>query len=383
MVFVPKFCFLNFVENISNILKKSILLLFSTLLLIFSCKEKPAEKVIDYQAIKDSIFIVNQQKIYHTALDSLLDQSKFNGIISVNINEKPVYEKALGFSNFKTKDTINHNSVFAIASNSKQFAGVIILQLQEQNLLNLSDKVSQYVERFKTKSYQDISISQLLHHSSGLNFMGEKLLLKSGTAFHYSNDGYKILGDIVEKVTKKSYDDNVMALFSKLGMTQSSTGNLFHGNNFASAYLGSTKEAKEVENMPKRLDKNHISIAAGGILSTVEDLQKWNFALYSGKILSPESLAEFLKPEQSTNHYILGKVGYGCGIMISPKLPETYMHTGYVKGSPSLLIYYPKTKTSVVILSNIANESLGKKAIYKVHKMIKEQTDALQNSSLE
>ncbi len=357
--------------------QKNYLFLIIFLFFLSSCKKENPEKVINHQAIKDSIALSQQKEIYHKALDSLLDQSNFNGIISVNINEKPVYEKALGFSNFKTQENINSNTVFAIASNSKQFTGVIILQLQENNQLKTSDKVSLYLDSFKTKAYQDITISQLLHHSSGLNFMGEKLLFKSGTAFHYSNDGYKILGDIIEKVTGKSYDDNVIALFSKAGMLESSTGNLFTGNNFASAYLGSIKEPKEVENMPKRLNKNHISIAAGGILSTVNDLHQWHFSLYLGKIINTVSLTEFLKPEQSTEHYILGKIGYGYGIMISPNAPETYMHTGYVKGSPSLLLYYPTSKTSVVILSNIANEKLGKKAVYKTHKMIKKITDSL------
>ena len=203
-------------------------------------------------------------------------------------------------------------------------------------------------------------------------------MFKPGSNFHYSNDGYKSLGDIIEKVTGKSYDENVMELFSKINMTHSSTGNLFRSNNFASAYLGSLKDPKEVENMPKRLDKNHISIAAGGLLSTVGDLHKWNQALYSGKILSQESLLLFLKPEKNNDHYILGKVGYACGIMIDKKSPKTYLHTGYVKGAPSLNIYYQDTQTSVVILYNIADEKLGKKAIYNIHKKVKELVDNLQ-----
>lgn len=162
-------------------------------------------------------------------------------------------------------------------------------------------------------------------------------------------------------------------------MSHSSTGNLFDGGNFASAYLGNIKNPKEVSNMPRRLNKNHISIAAGGLLSTTGDLHKWNFALYSNKVLSKESLVEFLRPHKTTDHYILGKVGYGCGIMTDLN-QHIYMHTGYVKGCPSLNIFYPQSNTSVVILSNIADETLGKKAIYKIHKQVKEIVDHLQNT---
>lgn len=315
--------------------------------------------------------------MYHKALDSVLEKTNFNGIISIAVKGKKVFEKAKGFSNFKTKKEIDSATVFAIASISKQFTSVILLKLQEDNKLNINDKVSDYLDDYKISSYQDITISQLIHHTSGVNFIGEKLLFAPGNSFHYSNDGYKSLGDIIQKVTGKSYDDNVTELFQKVKISHSSTGNLYQGNNFASAHLGSIKDPKEVENMPKRLDKNHISIAAGGLLSTAGDLHQWNTSLYSSKIISSESLAQFLTPGKNYEHYILGKVTYAGGIMIDTKSPKSYLHTGYVKGAPSINIYYPDTQTSVVILSNIANEKLGKKAIYKNHKKVKEIVDRL------
>lgn len=365
-------------KNQQVISRKHVLIFISIANILLSCSQKDTPLIIDQQAVKDSLFFDAQKTMYHKALDSVLGEAKFNGIISIAVKGKKIFEKSKGFSNFKTKKEIDSTTVFAIASISKQFTAVQILKLQEENKLSINDKVSNYLDDYKIKPYQDISISQLIHHTSGINFIGEQLMFKPGSNFHYSNDGYKSLGDIIEKVTGKSYDENVMELFSKINMTHSSTGNLFRSNNFASAYLGSLKDPKEVENMPKRLDKNHISIAAGGLLSTVGDLHKWNQALYSGKILSQESLLLFLKPEKNNDHYILGKVGYACGIMIDTKSPKTYLHTGYVKGAPSLNIYYQDTQTSVVILSNIADEKLGKKAIYSIHKKVKELVDNLQ-----
>ena len=346
-----------------------------------ACKkteEVEVQKIIDQKRIEDSITTAKKTAEITPLLDSIILKNKFNAIVSVDWDNKKIYERANGFSNFKTETKIDNQTLFPIASNSKQFAGVLILQLQEQQKLDIEDKVSKYLQDYKTKTYQDISISQLLHHTSGINFIGERLLFKPGTAMHYSNDGYKSLGDIVENLTGKSYDDNVMALFQKLGMAHSSTGNLFNGNNFASAHLGSLKQNEEVPNMPKRLDKNNISIAAGGILSTVDDLHLWNKSLYNGKVLSDSAFQIFVKPAKTFDHYILGKVKYGCGIMIHEENPKTYLHTGYVKGAPSLVMYYPETKTSVVILSNIANEKLGKKAIYKSHREIRAKIDSIQ-----
>ena len=83
------------------------------------------------------------------------------------------------------------------------------------------------------------------------------------------------------------------------------------------------------------------------------------------------------------NHPILGKVGYGFGIMMNEGKPGSYFHTGYVKGSPSLNIYYPETKTSVVILSNIADEAKGKNGFFNPHKEVKKITEAVENALIE
>lgn len=130
--------------------------------------------------------------------------------------------------------------------------------------------------------------------------------------------------------------------------------------------------------MPKRLAESSISIAAGGILSTAQDMNIWNQSLYNGKILKQASLLAFKSKSADRNHPILGKMGYGFGIMMNLEKPNSYFHSGYVKGSPSLNIYYPETKTSVIILSNIADETLGKAGFFNPHKSIKRITDNLQ-----
>ncbi|MCX8525820.1 beta-lactamase family protein [Chryseobacterium formosus] len=353
--------------------------IISVFLFLFSCTKVKTQKPINRKAIADSAVSVFQQKLYKTQLDSVFNQYHFNGSVAVFKDSIELYRKNNGFSDFENKTEINNSTVFSIASISKQFTAVLILLQMEQGKLNLDDKASKYFKEFQKKEYENITIQQLLNHSSGLNNFGEKLMFKSGSGFNYSNDGFNALGKIVEVVSGKSFDENMLDLFKKVGMKNSSTGTAFQGENFAKTYIGNSKTQKVIENMPKRLGNKEIGIPAGGVLSTIDDLHTWNNALYSGKIIKPEILKKFMAKSTERQHPVLGTMGYGLGIMMNDNKPVSYFHSGYVKGAPSLNIYYPKTKTSVIILSNIADEEKGKSAAFRPHLKIKEVSDMLEN----
>lgn len=355
--------------------------LLSFCFLVSSCKtENPLPPPVDKKAIIDSTITAFQKTLLEQQIDSVFKKYHFNGSIAVFKDSLPLYRKENGYSEFKRKAKIDSSTIFAIGSVSKQFTAVMILLQMEQGKLNVTDKVSKYLKEFQIKEYENITIHQLLNHTSGLNLMGGKLMFKSGSDFFYSNDGFNALGKIVETVSGKSYDDNALELFKKAGMAQSSTGDIFKGNNFASAYLGNAGKFQEVPNMPKRLGGKEIGTPAGGILSTIQDLHTWNNALYGGKILKPETLKLFMAKSAERRHAIFGKMGYAYGIMLNIGKPNSYFHSGYVKGSPSLNIYYPETKTSVIILSNIADEEKGKGLVFKPHIEVKKITDHLENT---
>ncbi|PKF74707.1 serine hydrolase domain-containing protein [Chryseobacterium sp. PMSZPI] len=347
---------------------------------LFSCKTETSRAPIDKKAIIDSTITAFQKTLLEQQIDSVFKKYHFNGSVAVFKDSLQLYEKENGFSDFKRKTRIDSNTIFAIGSVSKQFTAVMVLLQMEQGKLNITDKVSKYLKEFQTKEYENITIHQLLNHTSGLNMLGGKLMFKSGSNFFYSNDGFNALGKIVETVSGKSYDINAQELFKKVGMNHSSTGNIFKGTHFASAYLGNGSKHEEVPNMPKRLGGKEIGTPAGGILSTIQDLHIWNNALYGGKILKPETLKQFMAQSAERHHPIFGKMGYAYGIMLNIGKPTSYFHSGYVKGSPSLNIYYPETRTSVIILSNIADEEKGKSLIFKPHIEIKKITDHLENT---
>lgn len=352
---------------------------------LISCKNElvSTPKPINKNAVIDSTITAFQTTLLEQQIDSVFKKYNFNGSIAVFKDSLQLYRKENGYSDFKTKTKMDSSTVFAIGSVSKQFTAVLILLQMEQGKLNVTDKASKYLKEFQTKEYENITIHQLLNHTSGLNMFGGKLMFKSGSDFFYSNDGFNALGKIVEAVSGKSYDENAQDLFKKVGMTSSSTATVFEGNNFASAYLGNEKNAEAVPNMPKRLAGKDIGTPAGGVLSTIDDLHLWNNALYSGKILKPETLKQFNSKSAERHHAILGKMGYGYGIMMNIGKPECFFHSGYVKGSPSLNIYYPQTKTSVIILSNIADEEKGKSLTFRPHVEVKKITDNLENTLLQ
>lgn len=348
--------------------------------LFYSCNKDLQEKPINTKAIADSAITDYQKKLYSTQIDSFFDRYEFNGSVAIFKNTSKIYHKNNGFSDIENNTKINDSAVFAIASISKQFTAALILLQMEQGKLHLDDKASKYFKDFQKGEYKEITISQLLNHSSGLNNFGEKLVFKSGQGFNYSNDGFNALGKIVEVVSGKSFDENMLDLFKKAGMKNSSTGTAFQGENFAKTYVETSESKKVIENMPKRLANKEIGIPAGGILSTIDDLHTWNNALYSGKIIKNETLKKFTAKSSERQHPILGTMGYGLGIMINNKKPLSYFHSGYVKGAPSLNIYYPETKTSVIILSNMADEEKGKAATFSFHKKTKEIADIIENT---
>lgn len=368
-------------------LKKSSLLIsvISLLFCFISCKQTKQETqtvIVDKKKVIDSTLTVFEKNLLRNQIDSVFKKHQFNGSVAVFKDSIELYRKNQGFSDFRNQVTIDDRTVFAIGSVSKQFTAVLILLQVEQGKLRVEDKVSEYLPEFRNKTYENITIHQLLNHTSGLNVMGEQLRFKGGTNFLYSNDGFNALGKVIEKVTGKPFDKNIAALFKQAGMNSSFTGTSFKNTekNFAGAYLGNGKVYEKVKDMPGRLGSKAIGIPAGGVLSTIEDLHRWNNALYGGKILNEETLRKFEAKSAERHHPIFGKMGYGYGIMSNTGKPDAFFHSGYIKGSPSLNIFYPKTKTSVIILSNIADEEKGKGFTFRPHAEIKKITDDLENT---
>ena len=347
-----------------------------------SCKKNTTSKQENHSEVVSEVDPLTKFKraLYQTQIDSVFKKYDFNGIVGVYSDSTLVYKRSNGFEDFKTKKKISDSTVFAIASISKQFTTAMIMKLAEEGKLKPTDSVFHYLSEFQNGNFKNVTIEQLMNHTSGVVDHGDGIASKPGSEFSYSNKGFYFLGKIIEKASGQSFDDYATTFFKENGLRHTYTANTFKGGHFAGAHLGSNNKNSAIENMPKRLADKSISTAAGGILTTIGDLHLWNQKLYSGKIITKESLEKLTSKSADRNHPIFGKMGYGYGLMMSTTPPKVIFHSGYVKGAPSLNVYYPETKTSLIILSNIADESKGKNTIFQPHREIKKIASSIENA---
>ena len=253
-------------------------------------------------------FIINAQ---NDSIKQKLDEylvtankvNKFNGNALIVQKGKVLLQKSYGYKNFAAPILNDSNTIFQIGSITKQFTATAILKLQEERKLSVQDKLSKYFPEFK---YADeITIENLLTHTSGIynytndidsedsalvcNPVNKDLAIevmqkhkpdfKPGATFRYSNSGYYLLGLIIEKVTSKSYEQNIRDLiFTPLQM-EHSLFDFSHSTdtNIAKGYQSiSTK--RQIEATAWRWDST-ITYAAGGIWSTTSDMYKWAQAI--------------------------------------------------------------------------------------------------------
>jgi CubicO group peptidase (beta-lactamase class C family) len=228
---------------------------------------------------------------------------KFNGSALVAQHGKILLNKSYGYKNYVSKIPDDSNTIYQICSVTKQFTATVILKLQEEGKLSVNDKLSKYFPQFK---YADeITVENLLTHTSGIyNFtidigaadsaivcnpvnkqmaldimFKHKLDFKPGTKFLYDNSGYFLLGLIIEKVTGKSYEQNVRdIIFTPLQMTHS----LFDfkhsvDTNIATGYKV-LNDSIQKKASAWRWDST-VSYTEGAIWSTTGDMYKWTKAI--------------------------------------------------------------------------------------------------------
>ncbi len=232
---------------------------------------------------------------------------KFNGTILVAEQGKVLLERGYGFKNI-LKGTMNdQNTIYQIASVTKPFTSAVVLKLVELGKLHLSDSLSKFYPGFPKGD--SVTIRHLLSHTSGISDTStnviegtkEKIFIealkrrnfnfKPGTDWRYSNDGYILLGYIIEKVTGLSYYDAVRKyVFTPLRMHQSA---------FDFIKLNDRNKATGYWDFPldRNIDKAKLigfegPRAAGSIYSTVGDLYKFHVGLQHGEIVDDSLLAK-------------------------------------------------------------------------------------------
>lgn len=305
-----------------------------------------------------------QKDDYSAKIDSLIKNTNpriFNGVVFIQQNGKEKYSKAFGYVDFNKKTPLEIKDRFSTMSIAKQITATLILQQVEKGTIDLHQPIRKYLPDFKYAWADTITVHHLLNHTSGLysDDLKPNLKLKTGTEFSYSNVGYSVAGLVLEKQSGKSYEELVTAMFKKCKMNDS---------------------AYPTENSSKLLTKGHTIRKDGTfklneksgfgtdyyfgshLIVTALDLAKWNECLHNGKLLKPETYKLMTNYSITATHSIFGKnpIGYGYGLRINDSADVYEIgHTGFhpSEGFTAVNLYYPKTKTSVIVMENVANEN--------------------------
>lgn len=287
-------------------------------------------------------------------ITALLNDSSlrsFNGVLLLAQDGKVQYKAARGLADFNTKAPIRLNDRFVVGSISKQVTAVLVLREVQRGRIKLQDRVRSYVPDMNLSWADSVTIHQLLSHTSGVAGFKEPLAFVPGTRFAYSNAGYALLGKILEKTSGRSFAAQAADLFRICNMKQSSAAGkkepgLVPG--YSEKPDHSLKEEKEL--------MDFVNPPGGGVIATAEDLLRWNECLHGGKLL-PDSLYRLMTTPYMSREYRWGKIGYGYGLQIDSRDGiREFSHCGYLPGYVATLIYYPGTRTSIVVLENIATD---------------------------
>ncbi len=342
-----------------------------------------------------------EKEFYFNAINPLyknmLVQKGFNGAILAAKNGDIVFEDYHGFANFKTKELINSNTPFHLASISKTFTAMTTLRMMEQGKLSLEDDVKKYLPTFP---YTNVSIKDLLTHRSGLpnyiyfmeggreiqyvrklNRRGRSVLVRSAVinkgkgfvglatnedvldwmvnkkpsieaspnrVFKYCNTNYVLLALIVEKVTGMTFPQYMKdSVFTPLGMTNSFIFTPKDIPSYLPSYMGSK---------PAPIEKFDFVFGDKCVYSTVRDMLQWDKALYEGSFVSKPTLDLAFKGYSNEHR---GEHNYGLGwrLLIEPTQTIVY-HNGWWHGNNTVFTRLVKDSATLIILGNRFNKSI-------------------------
>jgi CubicO group peptidase (beta-lactamase class C family) len=307
----------------------------------------------------------------------------FNGAVLVSQYGKIIYKNAFGYSSFFKRDTNTTQTQFQLASVSKQFTAVAIMQLHEKGLINYDDPVYKHIPSFPYDS--SITIRSLLTHVSGIpNYVYclDKIVNKHfpmsndqivnlfaqykpginynpNTRFNYNNSNYVLLAYIVEKLSGMSFREYAQKnLFAPAGMSKSFIYDPMKPDLMASAAVGYTPRRNGYWQVPF----DHLDGATGdkGVYSTVEDLFKWDMALNSEKLVKMKTLEEAFQPAHVFKNMITKNYGFGWRLQLLDDGSWLTFHTGWWHGFKNYYMHNRKDNSSIIILQNVANHALGR-----------------------
>ncbi|HRE76811.1 MAG TPA: serine hydrolase [Flavobacterium sp.] len=336
------------------------------------------------------IFGQNRFQQLDSLLTTLYKNGQINGNFLIAEEGQVLYKKSFGIANEETKQPLDENSIFELASVSKQFTAMAIMILSEKGKLNLDDHLAKFIPELAF--YKDITIRHLLNHTSGLpdyvEFLEKsfdkskiatnndiisifaqkqpRVIFNPNSTYEYSNTGYVLLASIIEKTSGETYASFLQkSIFKPLKMNNTFvyTRRLAPKkiDNYAYGYVYSESLKKYV--LPDNIEETNSVVWLDGIVgdgsinSTVNDLLKWDRALYKNKLLSKNGIEEMFKVA-TLNDSTKTKYGYGWQIDNHDEFGKIVYHGGGWPGYATFFARHITNDKTIIILQNHDNITL-------------------------
>lgn len=314
------------------------------------------------------------------------DAHHLNGVVLVAEKGKVIYKKACGYADFAWGIKNRVDTKFRIYSASKQITAMIIMQLAQEGKIDLDEPITTYLPYYRKDTGGKISVHNMLTHSHGIPdpprdsmpliitaspeeiikkyFSGDPMF-KPGEKFSYSGvGGYTILGAIAEKVSGKILEELLQErIFDPLGMKNS------HYYDVKTVIERKSVDYRhEGKKLVHRLQPYVINaFGASCIVTTVDDLYRWDRALYTNKLLGSDYMKRYLKP-----HIKMGEnANYAYGQIISHSTEGQGKRTIYWhSGGTACIIYRDVDKQHLILIINNIRNPKANEIATKIHSLL-------------
>ncbi|MGL5668289.1 MAG: serine hydrolase domain-containing protein, partial [Shewanella sp.] len=310
----------------------------------------------------------------------------FSGSVILFAEGKPLLELQKG-------EGINQDSRFVMASLSKQITATLILQAVDAGKLDLNQTLNHYlfgdldVESKALKAIdananagalnpnrydERITLHQLLNHTSGVDKLGKANRFEPGSQFEYSNLGYSLLGQVLEKVNHQSFTEQLAQFAARyqLNGLSAEQGSLEAIQAKVPSLAVGLQESEVIA--PSELVIDEALLPAGGLIASPATYAAFQQQLHAGKLLSPESY-QMMTTAYIELPFLWPNMRYGYGIRINKDndLVE-YSHTGYVSGYMSMTLHYPEYNLDLVMLENLSLNLNDRNRVFELHNQIRQ-----------
>lgn len=276
-----------------------------------------------------SLVVAQNAELVQGKMEALMNEAStkdvFSGSILIFQNNKPIYDKSIGLADIEKNISNTANTKFSLGSITKIFTKTLILQLIEEGKIKVDEKIITYLPGFTDEKAAEITIEQLMEHTSGLgdyagvpgwemareeinsitqllaHIQKQPMLFKPGANVQYSNSGYAVLAALIEKITGKKLGDVYKEkIFDKLNM-----------NNTGFAELNRDMPGKAIGYLTNfigtkrnNLQFKEMGAGDGGLYSTTGDLWKFAQSIESdNKLLKDQSKLKLFNSPLFSAHY--------------------------------------------------------------------------------